>query len=185
MASKRRKKGAPQIVPRFLKAAVTIGAIPALAAGCAKSARRQPPVVAYFAPPSPADATTPNVVQPVVAAYQNEIQPVVAAYALDAGPVQPPDAGPPIRPAVVAAYAHHGPAPVAVDAGVDAAPSTKKKPPRPVDAGPRIPPPVVAALVGPPPFNPPPAVVAAYVPRDPEPGLGSATPKKKPAPKKP
>jgi hypothetical protein len=140
VGAKRKKKGAPAIVPRFLKGAVTIGAIPALAAGCGTPMHRQPPVVAYFAPPAPEDAsegpTRPP--PPVVAAYQ--VQPVVAAYATDARPVAPS---------------------VPVDAAVDAPPSTKtkKKAMRPDAALP--PPPVVAALVA-----PPPPVVAAYVPRE-------------------
>jgi hypothetical protein len=139
VGSKRKKKGAPAIVPRFLKGAVTIGAIPALAAGCGTPVRRQPPVVAYFAPPAPEDASEgpTRLPPPVVAAYQT--QPVVAAYATDAGAAPPP-----------------------VDAAVDAprAPTSRKKA-RPDAALP--PPPVVAALVAPP---PPPTVVAAYLPRE-------------------
>lgn len=138
MGSKRKKTGAPAIVPRFLKGAVTIGAIPMVAAACARPTRPPPPVVAYMAPPEPQDAaegpTRPP--PPVVAAYK--VQPVVAAYAMDAGPVQPP---------------------VPVDA--PPATKTKTKKARPDAALP--PPPVVAALVAPP---PPPAVVAAYVPRE-------------------
>jgi hypothetical protein len=139
VGSKRKKKGAPAIVPRFLKGAVTIGAIPALAAGCGKPMHQQPPVVAYFAPPPPDDAVEgPTRPPPVVAAYQ--VQPVVAAYATDAGPVAPP---------------------VPTDAAVDApsATKTKKRATRPDAALP--PPPVVAAMVA-----PPPTVVAAYVPRE-------------------
>lgn len=126
MASKpRKRKGAPAIVPRFLKTAVTVGAIPALAAGCDKPRHTQP-VVAYFAAPPPkrdADATQPQIPPP----------PAVALY------LAPP--------------------PVAPDAGTDAPAATRQPPP-----------PVVAALV--------PAVVAAYVPRDPQ-------PVKKPKPKQP
>jgi len=169
---KRKKKGAPAIVPRFLKSAVTIGAIPALAVACAKPVKPPPPVVAYMAPPEPMDAMRPP--PPVVAAYaldaQPPIQPVVAAYASDAGPVQPN-----IPPAVVAAYVGNK-IPVAVDAGVDAAPAKKKKAPRPDAALP--PPPVVAAMV-----RPPPPVVAAMMPRDTD-VLDGAPPKKK-SPKKP
>lgn len=69
MASKRKTKGAPAIVPRFLKTAVTIGSIPALAAACAKPIQRQPPVVAYFAPPPPPVVAALVAPPAVVAAY--------------------------------------------------------------------------------------------------------------------
>jgi hypothetical protein len=155
VGSKRKKKGAPAIVPRFLKGAVTIGAIPALAASCARPTRPPPPVVAYMAPPpEPQDAaegpTRPP--PPVVAAYK--VQPVVAAYATDARPVAPS---------------------VPVDAGVDAPPATKTKKKARPDAALPPPPPVVAALVA-----PPPTVVAAYVPREVTP-----VPPKQKSPKKP
>src|SRR5689334_5403462 len=77
--SRKQKRGKrlPAIVPRFLKGAVTIGAIPALVGAC----------------------STPKRPQPVVAAYGGALQPVVAYYAADAG-VQP---RPPLPP-VVAMY---------------------------------------------------------------------------------
>ena len=134
----RSPKRMPAIVPRFLKNAVTIGAIPALV-GCDKGRPEQH-------------------VQPVVAQYIDKTPPVVAAYAPDA-PVRGPIDD--IVPAVVAAMVSPVPRPPQPrDAGVDAAPHKKKvKPPPPP------PPPVVAALVGPPPvFKPPPAVVAAMLP---------------------
>ena len=112
-----KRKAAPAIVPRFLKGAVTVGAIPALVAACGPSQRRTQPVVAYMATPAAPDeaSVTPN--PPVVAAYQPA--PVVAAYAMDAQPVAPP-----------------------LDAGVDAPTKKTKKvnPPPP-------PPPVVAAMM--------------------------------------
>ncbi|MBV8761586.1 MAG: hypothetical protein JO257_30100 [Deltaproteobacteria bacterium] len=152
MGAKRgKRKAAPAIVPRFLKNAVTIGVIPALAGACEKPHRVQP-VVAYMAPPSPRDASEPMPPPPVVAAYQ---PPVVAAYARDATPIAPP-----IDAAVPA------------DASAkttDAA--TKKAKATPDAAATRVPAPVVAMMVP----NPGPAVVAAYVPRDPV----------KPPPKKP
>jgi S-DNA-T family DNA segregation ATPase FtsK/SpoIIIE len=101
----RRPMRLPAIVPRFIKSAVTIGAIPALV-GCDKGRPQQrvQPVVAQYIDKSP----------PVVAAYdaplQPEVAPVVAAMVTD----QPP---PPPRPR---------------DAGVDAAP--KKKLPKPIKA---------------------------------------------------
>jgi hypothetical protein len=101
-------KRVPAIVPRFIKNAVAIGAIPALS-GChphshpvVANYQRNAPVVAYFAPPTPVDATeaTPPV------------QPVVAAM---------------MPSPVVAAMVPHPPAPA--DAGVDApAPKPAKKP---------------------------------------------------------
>lgn len=130
-ASMRNKRGkrkpVPAIVPRFLKGAVTIGAIPAIAAACGKPQNRVQPVVAYMAsPPAPPDdaSITPN--PPVVAAYQREVQPVVAAYAMDAQPVALP-----------------------IDAGVDAAPAKKTKTDKATDKSKlkRPPPPVVAALI--------------------------------------
>jgi hypothetical protein len=113
-------------VPRFLKTAATVGAIPACALvgmACGPSAHRVQPVVAYYVPPK---------------------EPVSA----DAGtPVRPP-------PAVVAAY-------VPRDAAVPVAPA-----PPDASAGARV--------------APPPPVVAAYVPRDPDP---VAPPPKAPKPK--
>jgi hypothetical protein len=87
MRSKGKRKAAPGIVPRFLKGAVTIGAIPAIAAACGQSHPRMQPVVAYMAsPPAPPDEASVQPNPPVVAAYQQpEVQPVVAAYAIDAG----------------------------------------------------------------------------------------------------
>jgi hypothetical protein len=124
-----KRKAAPAIVPKFLKGAVTIGAIPAIAAACGPSHPRMQPVVAYMATPAerPDEASvTPNPPPPpppVVAAYQRpELQPVVAAYAVDAQPVAPP-----------------------IDAGVDAAPKKKTKATK-VDQK-RPPPPVVAAMM--------------------------------------
>jgi hypothetical protein len=129
MPSKRgKRKAAPAIVPRFLKGAVTIGAIPAFAAACGQSHPRMQPVVAYMATPAePPDeasvAPNPPPPPPVVAAYQQpQLQPVVAAYAVDAQPVAPP-----------------------IDAGVDAAPKKKTKATK-VDQK-RPPPPVVAAMM--------------------------------------
>jgi hypothetical protein len=126
MTRRGKRKAAPAIVPRFLKSAVTIGAIPAIVAACGQSHRVQP-VVAYMAAPAAAPdeasvAPNPPPNPPVVAAYQQrELQPVVAAYAADAQPVAPP-----------------------IDAGVDApkkkAKTTKVNPPPP-------PPPVVAAMM--------------------------------------
>lgn len=129
-------KRMPAIVPRFLKNAVTIGAIPALV-GCDKGRPEQH-------------------VQPVVAQYIDKSPPVVAAYA--------PDAPAPViedtLPAVVAAMVNPPPPPRPRDAGVDAAP--KKKLVKPIKA----PTPVVAALVGPQPvLDPPPPVVAAMLPQ--------------------
>jgi hypothetical protein len=128
MRSKRgNRKAAPAIVPRFLKGAVTIGAIPAIAAACGQSHRQVQPVVAYMATPAAAPdeaSVTPNPPPPppVVAAYQQrEVPPVVAAYAVDAQPVAPP-----------------------IDAGVDAA--KKKGNTTKVDTK-RPPPPVVAAMM--------------------------------------
>jgi hypothetical protein len=122
MTRRGKRKAAPAIVPRFLKGAVTIGAIPAIVAACGPAHPRMQPVVAQMAapPPEPDEAgMTPN--PPVVAAYQQpELQPVVAAYAGDAQPVAPP-----------------------IDAGVDAPKKkakTKVNPPPP-------PPPVVAAMM--------------------------------------
>ncbi|HET9987935.1 MAG TPA: hypothetical protein VFQ65_05430 [Kofleriaceae bacterium] len=113
-----KRKAAPAIVPRFLKGAVTIGAIPAIAAACGPSQRQVQPVVAYMAAPAAtaddAASVAPNPPPP----------PVVAAYqpAADAQPVSLP-----------------------VDAGVDAPPkkakTTKLNPPPPP------PPPVVAAMM--------------------------------------
>jgi hypothetical protein len=125
MTRRGKRKAAPAIVPRFLKGAVTIGAIPAIVAACGQSHRQVQPVVAYMAaPPAPPDeaSVAPDPSPPVVAAYQQrELQPVVAAYAGDAQPVAPP-----------------------IDAGVDApkkkAKTTKVNPPPP-------PPPVVAAMM--------------------------------------
>ncbi|HEY6037783.1 MAG TPA: hypothetical protein VIV58_26055 [Kofleriaceae bacterium] len=124
-----KRKPAPAIVPRFLKGAVTIGAIPAIAAACGKPQNRMQPVVAYMAAPAPPEeaSITPNPPPnpPVVAAYQREVQPVVAAYAMDAQPIAPP-----------------------LDAGVDAAPAKKAKPDKTKsDKLKRPPPPVVAALL--------------------------------------
>jgi hypothetical protein len=154
MRSKRgKRKPAPGIVPRFLKGAVTIGAIPALVGACEKPHQVQP-VVAYFAPPSPQDASVTRPPPPVVAAYQRDIQPVVAAYAVDAALAPPPpiDAAPP------------------VDAPAKKAKKGDRVPPPP-------PPPVVAAMVR----GPGPAVVAAYVPREQVPvGSGSGSAAKKP-----
>ena len=103
-AKRGKRKAVPAIVPRFLKGAVTIGVIPALAGGCEKPRHVQPPVVAYFAPPAPEDAMRPH--PPVVAAYQRNVQPVVAAYAVDAAPQAPPPvaaAMPPLPPPPVVA----------------------------------------------------------------------------------
>jgi hypothetical protein len=146
MRSRRgKRKAAPAIVPRFLKNAVTIGAIPALAAACEKP-RQVQPVVAYFAPPSQEDANgTRRPPPPVVAAYQ--VQPVVAAYVRDAAAVQlssdaavPPavDAArppPPVvaammpdpGPAVVAAYVPRDQIPIGTGSG-SAAKKPKKRP---------------------------------------------------------
>jgi hypothetical protein len=124
MRSKRgKRKAVPAIVPRFLKSAVTIGVIPAIA--CGPSHPRMQPVVAYMATPAPGPdeaSVTPNLPNPpVVAAYQQPPPPppVVAAFAVDAHPVAPP-----------------------IDAGVDAPKkkATKVDPKRP-------PPPVVAAMM--------------------------------------
>jgi hypothetical protein len=161
MRSKRgKRKAAPGIVPRFLKGAVTIGAIPALVGACDKP-RRVQPVVAYFAPPPPADANEAlrPPPPPVVAAYQRDVQPVVAAYAVDAALAPPPaDAAQP------------------TDAAVDA-PAKKAKTSKGHRVPPPPPPPVVAAMVAP----PGPAVVAAYVPRErPQLGSGSGSAAKKP-----
>jgi hypothetical protein len=86
MRSKRgKRKATPGIVPRFLKGAVTIGAIPAIAAACQQSHPKMQPVVAYMASPPerPEDATVmPN--PPVVAAYQQPDSPPVAPP-IDAG----------------------------------------------------------------------------------------------------
>ena len=128
MPTKRAKrKPAPAIVPRFLKGAVTIGVIPAIAA-CSKPQRMQP-VVAYMAAPAPAQeaGVTPN--PPVVAAYQPPPPPPVVA-AMTPPPVAPPP-----------------PAPV-IDAGVDAAPAKKAKSDKTkADKTKRPPPPVVAAMM--------------------------------------
>jgi len=125
MPTKRgKRKPAPAIVPRFLKGAVTIGVIPAIAA-CSKPQRMQP-VVAYMAAPAPAQeaGVTPN--PPVVAAYQPPAPPpVVAAMAIDAQPVAPP-----------------------IDAGVDApVKKAKQKTEKKSDKQQRPPPPVVAAMM--------------------------------------
>ena len=128
VSSKRRKrKAVPAIVPRFLKGAVTLGVIPALAGGCEKP-RPVQPVVAYFAPPAPQDAARP----PVVAAYQ-PAPPVDAAVdapkkaRVDAPAPPPPPPPvvaamvpqPAVGPAVVAAYVPRG----------SAAPAPAKKKP--------------------------------------------------------
>jgi len=125
MRTKRgKRKPAPAIVPRFLKGAVTIGAIPAIAAACGNSQSRMQPVVAYMAaPPARSDdaSTTPDPPPP---------PPVVAAFQREAEPVAPP-----------------------IDAGVDAAPAKKAKPDKTTtdktktDKLKRPPPPVVAALI--------------------------------------
>jgi hypothetical protein len=154
-AKRGKRKAAPAIVPRFLKNAVTVGAIPALAASCGSPHRVQP-VVAYFAPPSPGDANdgTNRPPPPVVAAYQ---PPVVAAYANDSVVAPPPpDAAPPADAAKRAKSA--------ADASV-----------------PLPPPPVVAAMIP----NPGPAVVAAYVPRDRSTLDGAGSNTTKPKSKKP
>ena len=162
MRSKRgKRKAAPGIVPRFLKGAVTIGAIPALVGACDKP-RRVQPVVAYFAPPSPDDANEAlrPPPPPVVAAYQRDVQPVVAAYAVDAALApRPADAAP-------------------ADAPADA-PAKKAKTSKGHRVVPPPPPPVVAAMVA-----PGPAVVAAYVPRE-RPALGSGSGSAAKKPKKP
>jgi len=126
MRTKRgKRKPAPAIVPRFLKGAVTIGAIPAIAAACGNSQSRMQPVVAYMAaPPARSDdaSTTPDPPPPP--------PPVVAAFQREAEPVAPP-----------------------IDAGVDAAPAKKAKPDKTTTDKPktdklkRPPPPVVAALI--------------------------------------
>ena len=121
-------KRLPAIVPRFIKNAVAIGTIPALAStGChprphpvVATYQRNAPVVAYYAPPAPIDAGPP--VQPVVAMM---MPPVVAA-------VMPQPAPPP------------------ADAGVDAAPPAKTKPAKP----PKATKPPKAAKQPPPPPNP-------------------------------
>jgi hypothetical protein len=138
--AKRGKRKPPQIVPKFLKNAVVVGAIPALV-GCTKPPRQQPVVANYTQP------------QPVVAAYQPP-PPVVAAYVEDSAPAR------------------------AVDAGVDAPAAKKKVDPK------KPPPPVVAMMIkgNGADLDVQPAVVAAYVPRDPEPGLGGGSAQK---PKKP
>jgi hypothetical protein len=101
----RPSKRLPAIVPRFIKSAVTVGAIPALI-GCDKGRPEQR-------------------VQPVVARYIDHAT-VVAAYTPDA-PVED------ILPAVVAAMVNPVPQPPRPrDAGVDAAP--KKKLPKPIKA---------------------------------------------------
>ena len=112
-------------MPRFLKGAVTIGAIPAIAAACQQSHPKMQPVVAYMAtqPERPEDATVmPN-----------------------PPPNPPPD--PPPDPPVVAAYQQPDAPLVAppIDAGVDAAPKKKTKATK-VDPK-RPPPPVVAAMM--------------------------------------
>jgi len=125
-AKRGKRKPAPAIVPRFLKDAVTIGVIPAIAA-CSKPQRVQP-VVAYMAAPAPAQeaGVTPN--PPVVAAYQPPPAPppppVVAAMAIDAQPIAPP-----------------------IDAGVDAPKKAKQKTEKKSDKQQRPPPPVVAAML--------------------------------------
>lgn len=144
MSAKNRKpkraRRLPAIVPRFLKTAVTIGAIPALA-GCEKNHPRMQPVVAQYVEPAPVvamyvpDAPPSPMVQPVVAAVVPP--PVVAAMVPKPVPTAP------------------------ADAGVDAAPPPKKK--KVVKAPP---PPVVAAMVAPDFQPPPPPVVAAMIPRD-------------------
>ena len=126
MRTKRgKRKPAPAIVPRFLKGAVTIGAIPAIAAACGKPQNKMQPVVAYMAaPPARSDdaSTTPDPAPPP--------PPVVAAYQREAEPVAPP-----------------------IDAGVDAAPAKKAKPDKTTtdktktEKLKRPPPPVVAALI--------------------------------------
>ena len=140
----KRKNRAPGIVPRFLKQAVTVGAIPALAAACHQPQKTQPPVVAYYAPLPPPGKDAQQVVQPAG----------VAAYTPDRGP------------AVVAAY-HPSPPVLRPDAAVDArpadAPPAKRSKAGP-KTGPQIEPPVVAAYQK----DLEPAVVAAYVPRDDE-----------------
>lgn len=157
----KRPKRLPAIVPRFLKGAVTIGAIPTLLGACDK--RHRPAVVAAYS-------------QPVVAAYvpQPDQPPVAGDAAVDAPAVVAPP------PPVVAAYVRHEapPRPVPTDAGVDAPRAPKKqKAAIVVPPPPPPPPPVVAAYV-----RPPPPVVAAYVPRPAPPGGPPAptpsTPKK-------
>src|SRR6184192_118865 len=102
----RTPKRLPSIVPRFIKSAVTIGAIPALV-GCDKGRPDQR-------------------VQPVVAHYVYKSPAVVAAYTPDA-PLEE------ITPVVVAAMVNPVPQPPRPrDAGVDAAP--KKKLPKPIKA---------------------------------------------------
>jgi hypothetical protein len=84
MRSKGKRKAAPGIVPRFLKGAVTIGAIPAIAAACGQSHPRMQPVVAYMAsPPAPPDEASVQPNPPVVAAYQQPAPP--PAPPIDAG----------------------------------------------------------------------------------------------------
>src|SRR5438445_13752498 len=91
----------PAIVPRFIKSAVTIGAIPALV-GCDKGRAEQR-------------------VQPVVAQYIDNRPAVVAAYAPDA-PLQE------VAPVVAAMINDQPPPPpVVVDAGVGAQTAKKKK----------------------------------------------------------
>src|SRR5258706_11069026 len=168
MSSKNRKpkraSRLPAIVPRFLKTAVTIGAIPALV-GCEKGHQtRMQPVVAQYVEPAP----------------------VVAAYTPDAAPptpIQPPVvAAVVLQPPVVAAMMPHPLQKPPADAGVDAAPPKKptknvKPPPRPPDLG-------VAAMFAPPNLGdqlPPPPVVAAMLPD--QNLIGPKTPPKQP-PKK-
>lgn len=115
MSSKNRKPKRPSrlpaIVPRFLKSAVTVGAIPALVNCGSSHPRMQPvvaqmmkepaPVVAAYAPDRPVDAGIDAAPTPVQA-------PVVAA-------VVPPPPPPPVvaamGPPVVAAMVPHPPPP--------------------------------------------------------------------------
>src|SRR5436305_9684147 len=101
--AKRRTRKAPQIVPRFLKSAVTVGVIPALV-GCEKPQHTQP-VVAHYAQPPGSGAERPP--PPVVAAYQQQVAPPADA---DQRPQAP----------VVAYYAPPPPPTRRIDAGVDA-----------------------------------------------------------------
>jgi hypothetical protein len=124
MSKRGKRKAVPAIVPRFLKGAVTLGVIPALAGGCEKP-RPVQPVVAYFAPPAPQDAMRP----PVVAAYQPAPPVDAGVDAPKKAPVDAPAAPPPPPPPVVAAMV---PPPAVVAAYVprgSAAPKPPKKKP--------------------------------------------------------